>query len=374
MKTLISTFLFIFSMNLIAQPINKEILTANCNDYVLNPQKIKLNFNSELRYFQLGEVKVDIPESIGVKIKGCEKRLKVVGKFGDISKDIERVIRLSYPKVNAPKIKLHIRDIRVLYNMLPSSNPRLYVTIDFYTENFKKEYDLKYSTTGIEVITNFIERPLGRLIRSSIQDFHDEQRYRNSFVLMDQEGETDNTKGIYTSFTDFKSNKPLYNFNYQVKEDVNDSLKARYYILDENGKKLKTPFFAFNDGDKSFLNVNNYYPMDYYVEISKITDEYYFIYDAIYDYSADSNYVAVLGGGALVSLISSASTKVRSPGLIHRQTGELISYSRKELKNILGDKFEHYLNLKKTEDRKGIFELFKKLLSDEEIKPKLENL
>jgi hypothetical protein len=372
MKTLISVLLFFFSICLIGQPVNKESLAINCDKYVLNPQKIKINFNHELRYFQLAEVKVDIPDGLGVKIRGCEKKLKVVGKFGTVAADIERVIRLSYPKVKAPKIKIYIRDIRVLYNLLPSLNPRLYVTMDFYVENFKKEYELKYSTTGITEIVKFIERPLGRLIKWILEDFHVEQRYRNSFTFKDTESPNEKIKGIYTSFVDFKSEKPLYKFKYEVKEDVKDSLKAKYYILDENGKKVKAAFFAFNDGEKSFLNVRHYYPGDYYVEIEMITDDYYFIYDRIYDYSADSNYVAALGGGALGSLISSASTSVKSLGLINRNTGEFKTFRRKQLKTILGDKFENYLNLKKAEDRKGIFDLFKELLSDQEMKRKLE--
>lgn len=381
-KTLISLLLIVYSVKAIGKPINRSSSITGCINYELNAKKIKLRFDPAITTFQLAEIKVDVPKSIYLKLERCKNKLEVVAKSGDISTEIERIIKSSYPiyKSLMYKMKIHIKDIRVLNNQLPTSNPRLYVAIDFYLENVNKEYELKYSATNFILIGKNFERPLGRVIKNSIEDFHKENRYRNVLTQINSESENENSKGLYTSFIDLESGKPTYNSDYKIKHSSSssssnsssNSLRDKYFLLDKNDKKVKMPVIVFNNGEKSFLNVGVYYPKNYYVEITKITDEYYFIFDQIYDYTQASKNTMMFGGGLIGALAGSAAAHRKSPGLINRKSGRLISYNNREIKKILDNQYKRYQYLIEKEDRNGLIELFRELLANEEVKLKLE--
>lgn len=365
--------LLVCSIKVFGQSPNNSYLTAECNNYIFYPKKIKLRFKPELATFQLAEVKVDLKESIYVKSKRCEKKLEVISESGDISIRIARVIKYSYPRINAPKMKIVIKDIRILYNQLPTPNPRLYVTMDFYLENVKKEYVHKYSTTNFAIIPKKnIERPLGRLVQYMIEDFQEEKRYRTPLAKINTESVNETPKGIYTSFFDITSGKPTYVLNYKIKKKFSEGLRDKHILLDEKDKKVKIPFLAVNDGEKLLINVGYYYPRNYYVEISKLTDKYYFIYDQIEDYIKGGKSILFIGGGILGAVASSAATSRQYPGIINIKTGELITYSRNEMKTILNDKFERFKALLEAKNRLAFTNFFYELFSDEEMKTKLE--
>ncbi|MEQ6119358.1 hypothetical protein [Reichenbachiella sp. MALMAid0571] len=370
MKKIFQILLVVISTNLFAQPNSKETPTVDCKSYELDTKKFKIKFNSEFSTFQLHEVQVDIKEPILIFVRGCSEKLEVISKPRGLAEEIERTITTAYPKIKSLKMKIHIKDIRVLYNELPTLNPRLYVTIDFYVENPKKGFELKHSTTEFIPIVQFIEKPLSKLLRVTIEDFHKQKRYRNPFSLID--AQINNTpKGIYTSFIDLTSKKPTYQFDFKIKSDSLDNLRSKFHLLDKNDEKFSKSVLCFNTGTKSYLNVGYYYPRNYFVELDQLNDEYYFIYDQVYDYTQATKNTVAFGGGLVGALAGSATASKKSPGLIEIKSGKLTTFNKKEMKNILGDQYEAYESYIDNENREKILTFFKGLIENEDTKAKL---
>lgn len=377
MKLIQFSLLLVISVHCFAQPLNKESMSIQCKNYELNPKKIKMKFAAEFATFQLSEVQVDIAEPIMMRAKGCTDKLEVVSQHGDLAKSLEQEIVSSYPKVKSLNMKLYVKGLKILYNNLPTSNPRLYMTVDFYLENPEKEYVLTYSTTKFLPIVKYIEKPLGRLLKMTIEDFHREKRYRNPFSLTetnDGQVSKDLIKGVYTSFLELEERKPMYQFDFQVKSNSSEDLRSKYFLTDESGEKtISNSVLCFNDGKKSYLNVSYYYPKRYFVELSSLNEDYYFIYDQIYDYTQAARNTAAVGGGLIGALAGSAAASKKSPGLISKRTGRLTTLSKKDVKDILTDQslYDTYQIIIEHEDRKNLMSLLLRMLENKNFESRL---
>jgi len=341
--------IFILSFSLIqSQPLNWETIDIDCKEYQFNPKQVKIKLSKAYAPYLLNFVKVDIPDTVYFKYSYCDERLPWVSHTGDIGKQLEDIILKAQPKKNnSKKLNLHIKDIRIIYNELPTYNPRLYVSMDFYLENDTKEMALAFSSTESIPLANNIERPLGRLIKFMIHDFEQYNRYIYNYVTDNSLDGEDAKVGIYTSFLDFK---------------------------DENTVSIDHPVYCYFDGSKYYLNIGFYYSKGYFLEMNELSDRYYFVFDKVYDYTSATNKTIGYGGGLIGAMAGSASATHKSPAIIDCETGKLITLTKPTLQNFLGNEYENYASLVKEENRTEVVRIFKEIIANDEKRKTLLGL
>jgi hypothetical protein len=107
--------------------------------------------------------------------------------------------------------------------------------------------------------------------------------------------------------------------------------------------------------------------------LDHLNNDFYFIYDQIYDYTKASRNTAAFGGGLIGGLAGSAAANRKSPGLIEIKSSKLTTFSKKEMKDILLDQYDLYQYYIDYEEREEILKIFKGILENEDTKRKILN-
>lgn len=364
-RILIAINVFFICLSSSSQPKNYSTIPSECKNYIFNFDKVKIKLKESDVRFRLSELDVMISDSSFTPWYGCEKYIPI--EFDENpSVAIDKLLKQSYPKLNstALELKLRVSQWKVLHNLLPTENPRMYLSMDFFMKNIDGEYQLAYSSTEFMVINSGqnLEKPFGRLVGRSIKKFFKFQTYRNSLVKTDSSTAGD---GLFTSFNSMKKNSPDYKMTFEVEQDTSDAFKSKFYLVTKENERYNDNIFGFIQGGRNYLNVNYYYPKAYFTEVIDLTEEYYFIYDQIYDYTKASSTTAVTGGGLLGAAIGSAAGNSKSPALIDKNSGQIKSFKRKELRKIIElseYSYDEYEMFEKNKDLNSIQKVFKSLI------------
>ncbi len=369
-RVLIFIIIVVQSQIATSQALNKKSILTECKTYVLNPSKIKARLYAESVAFGLEKLEVKEDKPINIRFKGCSNKLEVTTPNSSLEEVLSEVLEKEYPKINSTKMKIVVSDVHILENKLPSVNARLYLSTDFYLKNSENSYSLVYSVTNYAPLVKYIEKPLGRLLGNSIETFFNKKHFFNTFEPFEGSAEPSTgsalQKGIYTTFQDILTNTPTYNYSHVIEGDTTQELRSKYTLKDSEGTKVSEPVIAFHDGLNAYLNVGYYYSKNYFVELSELNEDYFFIYDRVYDSSKASKTTTSMGGGLLGALAGSASAGMKVPALIDRLTGEMKCFDKKKMKSALSnnpDLLKTYEKLIDSDDREGVILLFGRLLN-----------
>lgn len=369
-RLILNLFCILFLQFSFSQPINKSTL-LNCTEYILNIKKVKIQ--AAYMNFNLDSFIVNINNSIYTKLYNCNNYLEVTSPDGSLEELLEKHIKPSYTPRNSSNLKIKIADISVLNNLIPSSNQRLYVSMEFYLLDSLGKYNLSYATTNFIEYEKYIELPLGKLISKMIKDFNIKRKYENDFILYSPNTDLKSNSKIFTSFSELNENRPSFQMDLLMDSISYFKVRSKYFIKDGNKKKIKEPIFAFSNKRGTFLNVFNYYSKDYFTEINRINEDYYFIYDEIFLFNKSHSSINNSTNPLLPNSIQEGITSSKSlnPGFIEVSTGRLTTLTSKQYKDALGEHYSTYVSILKEDNRKKLVEFFRKMLDEEVIKLKL---
>lgn len=360
---------------LVAQPYkNQETFT--CQSYSFRSKKFKIRLSDETSKFKLKEVILDFSEPIKTNTVNidCPEALPITFEEGDMASHIYASLLSEFPSnARGYGLKIKISDLTFRKNLLPTPNPRAYAKFEFFVESTFGNYDLKYASTYFVLIqpNRYIEGALGRLISGAVKDFLKNSRYENELILLDS-SKTEDIVG-YTSFEDIINNNPTYAVMDRVDVDTaySNVLVKKYILRDDGGKKVKSSYFAIRQNDDLLLNVAQYYPKAYYSKMEALNDDFYIMFDRVYDYTQASKTTALTGGGLLGAVIGASAATRDIPVLINKHSGEIRAFSDKSMKKILEGYATTYKDYKAISDDDSLTEekhLFKKLIEDDRIK------
>ena len=371
-RFLIFSILLFFTLTSFSQASSQPGV-KQCKEYKFRDSSFKLKIYLKDRIFDLQEVLVDDLDTLFFTTlsKKCDDPIPIIFDDEPLEVLLKKRIEKGFPSKKdglGVSLKMRIRDMEFRNNLLPSSNPRLYLTVDFLDKAATGNYRVVYSSTYYTPITRalYLEPQFARLIKSAIKDFTIKQRYLVRFYEVDSDSES----FIYNSFENLKANDPTYSFDYGLEPDtVNTTSIVRYRMINRN-KKLDTQFFAIRHEGKLYLNVDMYYPKGYYSLLEDLDNDYYFMFDQVFDYTKASNATIASGGGLLGAAVGTASTTREIPALIDKKTGVLRAFSNKVMQEILEGysiSFEHYKELLREEKFDQIKLLFINLNQDKKL-------
>lgn len=345
--------------------------TTRCEEYIFNTKKLKVKVYTKNPIFNLQEVEVEELDPVYTSFanKKCDEPLPVVFKPEPFETALKKAIEKGFtsePNGLGISLKIRVRNLAIIENFLPTSNPRLYLAVDFMDKDMNGDYKLAYSATYFFPSGKFLELPMNYLMEFAIKDFTRKKPYLLNLKL----NESSDGSVIFTSYKDFLNNNPSYDFTFKFAPDTSDSSIIKYYMLDEKDKIVKANFFAVRHEGRNYLNVDMYYPKGYYSLIEDLNEDYFFLYDQVYDYTKATNTTIATGGGLLGAAIGTASSTRNIPALIEKSTGKLIAFSNKNMREILEDyqvSFGAYNEMMNGENMEGIKQLFNQLLADEKL-------
>ncbi|MFK7901059.1 MAG: DUF6563 family protein [Cyclobacteriaceae bacterium] len=350
----------LFALTSLSQPLNKKTVYKNCEDYILNPKKVKLWWaNPDRITVGLEKVTIDI-DPISLPPIFCDDRINIVSNTIPVNELIKNAIVASYPIRKKRNLWINITDIRILKNLLPTPNPRLYVGMQFFMKDDNGNYNLILTYTQIGVVAKYIEKSIITVIKKSIYDFN--LNYPFDIISKNEGLPTSH----YLSYKEFKDNNPSFSSHFLIKEKKDNGLVHTYQAIDSTLKKQNSFFFIKNNND-SYVNASFYYPKNHLLKLYDVTNDFYLIYDQIYDYTKANTNTVIFGGGLIGALASSASASKKSVGLINKKTGELICYTHKKIKTILSEDtalLNEYFQKVKNDDIDAIATFFRGLLSN----------
>ncbi|MFK7899192.1 MAG: hypothetical protein AB8B61_00400 [Cyclobacteriaceae bacterium] len=371
MKYTVVFICFIFSSLAFSQPLNKKTIFGNCEDYQLNTKKIKVWWEEMDHIIEnIEKVTVEL-DSISVPSSKCTKKHIVFFTKGEgLEKSLESAIKKSFPKNIEARVWIKITDVRIINNMLPTSNPRIYMSLDYLYKNELGVYEKVYSSTKFQEFIRFIEKPLSRMINESTRSFlikkHKLKLMNSSNTLAEKI-----QKGIYSSFEQLRDNRPFFvnDLSLIPVSDKKKIIKYQLKDIDYDSDIFNSTLFI-NDGEDTYLNVNYYYPRYHFTKVSKLDSNYFFIYDQIYDRAQAARNTGAYGGGLLGAVIASATTQAKLPALINKKTGLLTAFLLNDIEKIFPnqpDIIDKYKLILKNGDRESLIVFFKQLLSNNKI-------
>lgn len=369
-KLLFSCLSFLFFLNANSQALNKNTLARDCDEYHLNLKKIKIKILPYHVFLDLVEVQVDTTIKIFTKYAYCKNDIIVTLPGGNLTEELAKLVMESYPKSEKEKMKIIIKDIRVLDNLIPSKERNLYLSIDFYVENEDKSYSLKHSTTVFSKINDIIEPSIGDLIKTSIVEFHTRNQFKTDAPLPPQ---NESSEGAYNSFPDFLHQKTSIPLDGEVIIDVKNTLDSKLILKDDLNQKITIPLVGIKYQGKRFINSYYYYNGKHFTEINHLDDEYDLIFDD-YDGASSKGAIATgaiaggLVGAAIGAAVSSAADANGLPGFIDKKTGRLITFNRSMLKAKLGANWDEYKSITKEGSREKMIAFFQRLFEEEGFK------
>ncbi len=369
MKLYIITFaLLIAALTIHGQSSNTNNNRIALSEYEFNPKKVKLKINPRYATFKLEEVLVDNLDSIYVPIiRTTNQRLPLIPNNTSIANDIKNIIIKNYPNTDSSPIKLHIRDIRMLNNLLPTDNPKIYLSMDFYVKGKDDNFILAHTTTNKITLSYLIEKPLGKLFKSTIEDFCINKRYNNKLSEEIKNQLTHiSTSGIFSSFKDLLENRINSDIRYTIIKEPRKFNSTIYHLKDHNTNKDVTNIVGFKHKGRSFINVGYYYSKNYYTELTSINNDYFLITDKIYDSNQANENTITYGGGLVGALSSSMIANKRAVALIEKKTGRMIVINNENIKthfSASNKQADQYTSLIKENDLDSLIILFKEILN-----------